>query len=235
MSDYLYGKNSFTEALNSNRIQKAYILKNSPFINELDRKHIKYEIVDRYKLDKMAKGGNHQGALAEVDSYKLAELKDIIKKENGLIVILDGITDPHNLGAIIRTCECAGVDGVIYKKHNSVKINETVAKVASGALEHMKVVEVTNLTNTIKKLKDEGYWIVGTTGKANDLYTDVDYNRNIVIVIGAEGDGVSRLVLEECDYKVKIDMCGVVDSLNASVATGVLLFNVLRSRKETNK
>lgn len=235
MSDYLYGKNSFTEALNSNRIKKAYILKNSPFINELDKKHIKYEIVDRYKLDKMAKGGNHQGALAEVDSYKLAELKDIIKKENGLIVMLDGITDPHNLGAIIRTCECAGVDGVIYKKHNSVKINETVAKVASGALEHMKVVEVTNLTNTIKKLKDEGYWIVGTTGKASDLYTDVDYNRNIVIVIGAEGDGVSRLVLEECDYKVKIDMCGVVDSLNASVATGVLLFNVLRSRKETNK
>ena len=235
MSDYLYGKNSFTEALNSNRIKKAYILKNSPFISELDKKHIKYEIVDRNKLDKMAKGGNHQGALAEVDGYKLADLKDIIKKENGLIVMLDGITDPHNLGAIIRTCECAGVDGVIYKKHNSVKINETVAKVASGALEHMKVVEVTNLTNTIKKLKDEGYWIVGTTGKATDLYTDVDYNRNIVIVIGAEGDGVSRLVLEECDYRVKIDMCGVVDSLNASVATGVLLFNVLRSRKEANK
>lgn len=232
MSDYLYGKNSFTEALNSNRIKKAYVMKNSPFIVELNKKRIPYEIVDRNKLDRMSKSGNHQGALAEVDGYKLFNLEDIIKNENGLIVILDGITDPHNFGAIIRTCECAGVDGIIYKKHNSVKVNDTVAKVASGALEHVKVVEVTNLTNTIKKLKDNGYWIVGSTGKASDLYTDIDYNRNIVMVIGAEGDGVSRLVLEECDYKVKIDMCGVVDSLNASVATGVLLFNVLRSRRE---
>ena len=231
MSDYLYGKNSFIEALKSNRIKKAYVMKNSPFIDELNRKHIPYEIVDRSKLDKMSKSNNHQGALAEVSDYKLYDFIDIIKKENGLIVMLDGITDPHNFGAIIRTCECAGVDGIIYKKHNSVKINDTVAKVASGALEHVKVVEVTNLTNTIKKLKAEGYWIVGSTGKAKDLYTDVDYKRNIVMVIGAEGDGISRLVLEECDYQIKIDMRGVVDSLNASVATGILLFNVLRSRQ----
>ena len=231
MSDYLYGKNSFTEALKSNRIKKAYVMRNSPFIDELNRKHIPYEIVDRNKLDKMSKSNNHQGALAEVDSYKLFKLEDIIKRDNGLIVMLDGITDPHNFGAIIRTCECAGVDGVIYKKHNSAKINDTVAKVASGALEHVKVVEVTNLTNTINKLKEEGYWIVGSSGKAKDLYTDIDYNRNIVMVIGSEGDGVSRLVLKECDYEVKIDMAGVVDSLNASVATGVLLFNVIRSRK----
>lgn len=232
MSNYLYGKNSFKEALRNNRIQKAYVIKNSPFIDELKRKHIAYEIVDKNKLDRMSKSGNHQGALAEVEEYKLYNLKDILKKENGLIVMLDGITDPHNFGAIIRTCECAGVDGVIYKKHSSAKINDVVAKVASGALEHVKVVEVTNLTNTIKELKKEGYWIVGSTGKAKDLYTDIDYDRNVVMVIGAEGDGVSRLVLEECDYQIKIPMCGVVDSLNASVATGILLFNILRDRNK---
>lgn len=231
-SNYLYGKNSFAEALHAKRIIKAYILKDSPFLDELKKSRTPYEIVDRKTLDKMSKSGNHQGALAEVESYKLYELKDIINtsKQRGLIVMLDGITDPQNFGAIIRTCECAGVDGIIYKKHNSVKLNDTVAKVASGALENVKVVEVVNLTNTLKKLKEEGYWVVGSTGKAKDSYTDVDYNRNIVLIIGSEGDGVSRLVLEECDYKVKIDMKGRVDSLNASVATGVLLFNILVHR-----
>lgn len=232
MSNYIYGKNSFKEALNSNRILKAYIVKDSIFLDELKQKKIPFEIVDRRVLDKMSKSGNHQGALAEVESYKLYELKDIInnKDERGLIVILDGITDPHNLGAIIRSSECAGVDGIIYKKHNSVKLNDTVAKVASGALENVKVVEVVNLTNTIKKLKEEGYWIVGSTLSAKDSYRDIDYKRNIALVIGSEGDGISRLVLDECDYKVKIDMKGKVDSLNASVATGVLLFNILDKR-----
>lgn len=230
MSDYLYGKNSFVEALRSDRIKKAYVLKDSSFINDLKKKHIDYEIVDRRYLDKLSKSGNHQGVLAEVKDYKLYTVDELLKKENGLIVVLDGLKDPHNLGAIIRTCECAGVDGIIYKKHNAVKLNDTVAKVACGALEYVKVAEVTNLTNTLKKLKDEGYWIVGSDGMAKASYTEPDYKRNIVLVIGSEGEGISRLVLEECDYVVSLPMKGKVNSLNASVAAGILIYNAVNSR-----
>lgn len=230
MSEYLYGKNSFTEALKAGRIQKAYIVSDSPFLKEIQKKHIKYEIVDRRQLDKMSKSGNHQGCLAEVKEYKLAKVDDMLKKENGLIVILDGLKDPHNLGAIIRTVECAGADGVIYKKHNAVGVNDTVSKIASGALEYVKVAEVTNLTNTIKDLKDKGYWIVGSDASASISYTDVDYKRNIALVIGSEGEGISRLVLSECDYVVSLPMKGHVNSLNASVAAGILVYNCVSSR-----
>lgn len=230
MSEYIYGKNSFVEALHKNRIKKAYILKDSSFLNDIKKKHIEYEIVDRRVLDKMSKSANHQGVLAEVEDYKTVDVEDMVQKENGLIVVLDGLKDPHNLGAIIRTCECAGADGIIYKKHNSVKLSDTVAKVACGALEHVKVAEVTNLTTTLKKLKEKGYWVVGSDASASISYTDADYKRNIVLVIGSEGEGISRLVLEECDYVVSLPMKGKVNSLNASVAAGILIYNVLRSR-----
>ena len=230
MSNYIYGKNSFKEALNKNRVTKAYVLKGSTFIDEIKKKHIEYQIVDKKTLDKLSKNNNHQGIVGEVSDYKLYNLKDLIQKENGLIVVLDGLKDPHNLGAIIRTCECAGADGIIYKKHNSVKLSDTVAKVASGALEHVKVCEVTNITNTLKELKDKGYWIVGSDASAKIDYQDVDYNRNIVMVIGSEGEGISRLVKEECDYVISLPMKGKVNSLNASVAAGILIYNVVSSR-----
>lgn len=230
MSNYIYGKNSFKEALNSNRVTKAYVLKGSTFIDEIKKKHIEYQIVDKKTLDKLSKNNNHQGIVGEVSDYKLYNLKDLIQKENGLIVVLDGLKDPHNLGAVIRTCECAGADGIIYKKHNSVKLSDTVAKVASGALEHVKVCEVTNITNTLKELKDKGYWIVGSDASAKIDYQDVDYNRNIVMVIGSEGEGISRLVKEECDYVISLPMKGKVNSLNASVAAGILIYNVISSR-----
>ena len=230
MSNYIYGKNSFSEALKNNRISKAYVLKGSSFIDELKKKHINYEIVDRSYLDSLTKSANHQGVLAEVFDYKLYELKDLIVKENGLIVVLDGLKDPHNLGAIIRTCECAGVDGIIYKKHNAVKLSDTVAKVASGALEHVKVVEVTNITNTLKELKKQGYWVVGSDASGDVSYKDIDYKRNIVLVIGSEGEGISRLVKEECDYIASLPMKGQVNSLNASVAAGILIYNVISNR-----
>lgn len=230
MSDYLYGKNSFVEAINNKRIKKAYVLKDSSFIEELKRNRIQYEIVDRKFLDKMSKSGNHQGVLAEVEEFKLSKVEDMLKRENGLIVVLDGLKDPHNLGAIIRTCECAGVDGIIYKKHNSVKVNDTVSKIASGALEYVKIAEVTNITNTLDMLKDKGYWTVGAAGEAKISYKDVDYKRNIVIIIGSEGDGISRLVKNSCDYLVSIPMFGHVNSLNASVAAGIMIYNAVSSR-----
>ena len=131
----------------------------------------------------------------------MSSVDDMIKDKNGLIVILDGLEDVHNLGAIIRTCDCAGVDGVIYKSHNSVKVNDTVAKVACGALEYVKVAEVTNLVNTIKMLKNKGYWVVGSDGSGEQLYTDLKYDFNTVLIIGSEGKGMSRLVKQECDSR----------------------------------
>lgn len=231
MSDYLYGKNSFTEALKAKRITKAYVLKESPFLEQLKKQRIPYEVVDRRVLDKMSNSGNHQGCLAEIKSFRFSTIDEILKNENGLIVVLDGLKDPHNLGAIIRTCECAGVDGLIYKKNNSVKVNETVSKVACGALEYVNICEVTNITNTLKYLKEKNYWIVGSDAKGNIEYTDVDYKRNIALVIGSEGEGVSRLVLQECDYVASLPMKGKVNSLNASVAAGILIYNALDKRK----
>lgn len=231
MSNVVYGKNSFIEALNSNRIIKAYVLKDSSFIKDLNDKKIDYEIVNKNKLDALSKNGNHQGCVAKTKEYKLSSLNKIIKKENGLIVMLDGLKDPHNLGAIIRTCECAGVDGIIYKKHNSVHVNETVAKVACGALEYVKVVEVNNLVSTIDELKKKGYWIVGTDGNSKTFYDELDYRTNIVLIIGSEGEGISRLVKENCDFMVKLPMKGVINSLNASVAAGIMIYEVLDKRK----
>ncbi len=227
MSEYVYGKNSFFEALDNHRIVMAYVL-NDKAIKD---RGIPYKIVDRKTLDRMSKSGNHQGYLAEVKEFRMSTVDEMIKDHHGLIVMLDGIQDVHNLGAIIRTCECAGVDGVIYKSHNSVKVNDTVAKVASGALEYMKVAEVGNLVNTIRKLKDRGYWIVGSDGSAEKLYTELDYDMNVVLIIGSEGKGMSRLVKEECDFIVKLPMKGHVTSLNASVAAGILVYNILSSRK----
>ena len=228
--EIVYGKNSFVEALNMNRINEAFVLKDCPYIKELQRKHIKFQIVDRGRLDSLSKSGNHQGCLAYVEEYKLSSLESMIKKENGLIVLLDGLKDPHNLGAIIRTCECAGVDGLVYKKHNSVHLNDTVAKVACGALEYVKVAEVTNLVNTIKTLKNNDYWIVGTDGDGKDLYNKIDYNMNVALIIGSEGEGMSRLVKQECDFIVKMPMKGHINSLNASVAAGIMIFNILDKR-----
>ena len=232
MSNIVYGKNSFVEALNSGRIKKAYVLNNSFIIDRLKKQNVEYEIVNKAKLDAMSNSGNHQGLLGEVNEYKTYELNDLIQKENGLIVILDGLKDPHNLGAIIRTCEAAGADGIIYKKHNSVKVNDTVAKVACGALEYVKVVEVTNLVNAIKELKDKGYWVVGTDASAKDDYDKIDYNMNTVIVVGSEGEGISRLVKSECDFMVKMPMKGKINSLNASVAAGIMIYNVLSYRQK---
>ena len=226
MSNYVYGRNSFFEALDNRRIIKAYVLNDK----EIKDRGIPYEIVDRKTLDRMSSSGNHQGYLAEVKEYRLSRVEDMVREKNGLIVVLDGLEDVHNLGAIIRTCECVGADGVIYKSHHSVKVNDTVAKIASGALEYVKVAEVNNLVNTLKQLKQHGYWIVGSDGSATQMYTDIDYDMNIVLIIGSEGKGMSRLVKEECDFIVKLPMKGHVTSLNASVAAGILLYNIERSR-----
>lgn len=231
MSNLIYGKNSFNEALLGKRIIKAYVLEGSPYLKQLRDKHIPYDICERRYLDKLTKSGNHQGIVAEVKEFRLASVEEMLKEKNGLIVILDGLKDPHNLGAIIRTCDCAGVDGVIYRKNRSVEVNDTVAKVASGALEYVKVAEVVNIASTLEYLKEKGYWVVGSDAGAKDYYDDLSYDMNTVLVIGSEGEGISRLVARECDYMVKLPMFGHINSLNASVAAGILIYGVLRGRK----
>ncbi|HHU55325.1 MAG TPA: 23S rRNA (guanosine(2251)-2'-O)-methyltransferase RlmB [Acholeplasmataceae bacterium] len=236
MSEFIYGKNPVREALNANKkIYKLYLTKNNQELIDLaKRKKVNYQIVTQEFLQKLV-SGVHQGAVAEVDSYRYYSLEEILdtNKKYPLIVILDGLEDPHNLGAILRICDAAGVDGIIIPKHRSVGLNHTVAKVSTGAIEYVKVAVVTNITQTIKKLKDKGYWVVGSdAGEMSVDYSAVDYKIPIALIIGSEGKGISRLVLENCDYVVRIPMYGHVNSLNASVSCGILVYQILEKRKE---
>ena len=231
MNEYIWGRNSINEAIKNNRIIEAYVLSDSPYIETLKKKNIPFKIRKRFELDKMSHNENHQGIIGAIEGYELSSVDDMIKKENGLIVMLDGLEAPHNLGAIMRSVDCVGADGIIYRKHHGVKLNSTVAKVASGAMEYVKVAEVTNLVKTLQDLKKKGYWVVGTDASAKDMYNKIDYRMNTVLVIGSEGKGISRLVLEECDYVVKLPMFGHVNSLNASVATAIMLYKIIENRE----
>lgn len=235
MKEYIYGKNTVKEALQTNnKIIKLFLTKNNDeFLKLANNKKIDYKIVDNNYLNKLVKG-NHQGVVLEIEGYSYSTLEDIIsetKLKYPFIVMLDGLEDPHNLGAILRSCDASGVDGVIIGKNRSVRLNSTVAKVSTGAIEYVKVAEVTNLTNTIKYLKEKGYWIVGAEAcDKSVLYTEVNYDMPVCLVIGSEGKGISRLVSENCDFLVKIPMVGHVNSLNASVSCSILIYEIIKNR-----
>ncbi len=232
---YVYGKNVTTELLKKNKkIYKAVIYENFNdkfIISELQKRNIPTKTMTKKEIDEFAKG-NHQGIILNIPDYKFAELDDFKPQNDNLpfIVILDHLEDPHNFGAIIRTCEAAGVDGIIIPKDRNVDVNSTVMKTSAGALDNMKICMVTNLNNTIKELKKNGYWIVGTDMNGTS-YDEIDYNIPIALVIGNEGHGMSRLVKESCDFIASIPMNGKVNSLNASVATGIMIYEVLEKRK----
>lgn len=233
----IFGKNVALEKLNSNtKIYKIYLsnkFSDKNILSLIEKKNIKKVVVDNRELDKMCKG-LHQGIVLEVEdvkTYDLEETLNKINKEYPLIVILDHIEDPHNFGAIIRSCEAFGIDAIIIPNDRSVDINSTVVKVSVGTIEKMKIVKVVNINNAIKVLKEYGYWIVGTDMEGVP-YTDIDYKTKIAVVIGNEGKGISRLVSENCDYLAKIPMKGTVNSLNASVACGIFLSEINRSRGE---
>lgn len=235
MKEYIYGKNTVKAALlNNKRIIKLYVSKNNDeFITLAIKNKIDYKIVDNTFLKKLV-DGNHQGVVLEIEEYSYATVDEIVntsKLKYPFIVMLDGLEDPHNLGAILRTCDASGVDGVIIGKNRSVRLNSTVAKVSTGAIEYVKVAEVTNLTNTIKYLKTNGYWIVGAEAcDKSVLYTDIKYDMPVCLVIGSEGKGISRLVSENCDFLVKIPMVGHVNSLNASVSCSILIYEIIKNR-----
>ncbi|MDD7228049.1 MAG: 23S rRNA (guanosine(2251)-2'-O)-methyltransferase RlmB [Firmicutes bacterium] len=235
MAQYLYGKNVVKQLLyDKSDIQKLYLAIKDNQIEQLALKnHLKIERVDKAFLDKVCKSTNHQGVAVLKNEYKEYTVEQIVesaKGHNGLIVMLDELNDPHNLGAILRTCDCVGADGVIIKKNNAVGLNSTVAKVSVGAINTVKVASVTNLTKTIDYLKKQGYWIYGTGFEKAIDYREPDYDHNVVVVIGNEGKGITRLVKDNCDYIVKLPMVGKISSLNASCATAVLLYEVFNKR-----
>lgn len=190
---------------------------------------------DKKDMEKIANNKNYQGVIAFVPPFSYCEIEDILeyakeKKEDPFILILDGIEDPHNLGAIVRTAETAGVHGIIIPKRRSASVNSTVAKVSSGAVEYMKIARVTNITDAIDKLKKEGLWICGTDINTDKYYYEQDLTGSLAIVIGNEGKGISEKVKKNCDFLVKIPMMGKVTSLNASVSTGIIIYEALKQR-----
>lgn len=196
--------------------------------------------MQKRKMDEMSETHNHQGVIAIVPPFEYAEVEDILgeaktKGEAPFILILDGIEDVHNLGSIIRTAETAGVHGIIIPKRRAVAVNATAYKTSAGAVEHVKIARVNNINETIKNLKDEGLWICGTDMETDTLYYEQDYTMPIAIVIGSEGSGMSRLTRENCDFIVKIPMQGKINSLNASVSAGIVIYEAVRNRKLLQK
>ncbi len=240
--DIVEGRNAVLELLNSDRdINKIFVQAGEKHgsINKIIAQAIENKIVikevDKSKLDFMSKTQNHQGVIAVVPPFNYCEVEDILdfakeKNEDAFILILDGIEDPHNLGSIIRTAETAGVHGIIIPKRRSVTVNSTVSKVSAGAVEHMKIARVNNITETIRKLKENGLWIIGTDGEARTIYYNQDLKGDIAIIIGSEGFGMSRLVKENADMLVKIPMKGKINSLNASVSAGIIIYEAVKQR-----
>lgn len=232
---YIYGKNVVYEKLKSDDLVKeAFVFKkfnDQEIIDLLKMKKIDIKWVDKYQLDKMV-NGLHQGIILNVLDFETVSLDNILNNDSKypLIVMLDHLEDPHNFGAIIRSCEALGVDGIIIPNDRAVDINGTVIKTSAGAIQYIKIAKVSNLVNTIKVLKDKGYWIIGTDMNGTS-YNDMKYDMPICLVIGNEGKGMSRLVKESCDYVVSIDMVGKTNSLNASVATGIMIAKIQNSRK----
>lgn len=230
--DLIYGKNPVREALKSKRLRVVYVSESftdSTFIDMLKKANVTIIRKTGGELNSMVEGV-HQGLVAEVKPYEYSSLEEIIrigeKQTNPVIVMLDGINDPHNLGAILRSCDVFNVSGVIVKKVNQVALNSTVAKTSAGAINYVKVAQVANLNNAIQTLKDKGYWVVSTDGSGTYEYQNLKYDFPVVLIVGSEGNGVSPLVLKNSDYVVKIPMYGHVNSLNASVATAILLSRI---------
>lgn len=227
----VYGKNSCEEILKQEKnIKRVYLernFKDRVITDLIEKLKIKPIFLTKYELDDLCEG-NHQGIVIEALEYEYADIDEIIN-ENGFIVMLDHLEDTHNFGAIIRTCEAAGVDGIIIPKDRSVSVNSTVMKTSSGAAVNVKICMVTNLVQTINYLKEKGYWIY-TSSMDGTNYTNEDYKTSTCIIIGNEGKGVSELVKKSADFIVSIPMIGKINSLNASVAAGIFIYEVVRQR-----
>ena len=240
--DQIEGRNSVIELLESKKdINKIFVTKGEKHgsINKILAMARERNVIivekDKRQMEQMAQTPNYQGVIAIVPPFEYCEIEDILedaknKNEDPFVLILDGIEDPHNLGSIIRTAETAGIHGVIIPKRRAASVNSTVSKVSAGAVEHMKIARVTNISDSIQKLKDNGLWICGTDIDAKNYYYDQDLKGPLGIVIGNEGQGMSEKVKKNCDFLVKIPMKGKVTSLNASVSTGIVVYEAVKQR-----
>jgi 23S rRNA (guanosine2251-2'-O)-methyltransferase len=233
------GRNAVYELLKTDKEIDKILVQNDlkdeaskRLINVIRSHKVKLQLVDKYVIDKESESKRNQGFIAYVSNYEYFDIDDIVeagKDKDGLVVILNEILDPHNLGSIIRVCECAGVDGLIIGKDRSASVNDTVMRISAGALNHVKVARVTNINTAIDHLKDNGYWVYGAELGGENIYK-ANLTGKICLVIGGEDSGVKRLTKTKCDGIVSIPMYGEVNSLNASVACGIAVFEVLRQK-----
>ena len=217
----VYGKNVLKE-LDKKKIRKIFV-SSKEVIPYLKSENLKYNVVPKSRLDKMV-NGNHQGIVIDIFDYKYYTLDDL---DSDFVVILDHLEDPHNFGAIIRTCECAGIKNIIIPKDRSVLVNDTVVHVSAGAIEHVNIIMVSNLVNAINKLKKMGYFIYASDMDGED-YRFISYNDKKVLIIGNEGNGVTKEVMDNSDVIISIPMKGTLNSLNASVSAGILIYGMMR-------
>ncbi len=231
----VYGKNVARDLLKKNKYIKKIIIQDNfddkEIISLIEKNKISVKRCSKREIDHLC-SGLHQGIILDIPDYKYHGFHDIIQNnEIDFVVLLDHLEDPHNLGAIIRTCEAAGVDALIIPKDRQVQLNATVMKTSVGTLDNVKIVSVSNLVNAIEKLKKEGFWIVGTCLENSVDYRKIDYGGKIALVIGNESVGISTLVQKKCDFLAKIPMYGKTNSLNASVAAGIMIYEIVRNRK----
>ena len=215
------------------KVEKIFLQENfndKEIISLIENSKIVVFYKKKREIDNLC-SGVHQGILLFIPDYQYSNINTFLNKNEEKVVILDHIEDPHNLGAIIRTCEAAGIKSVIIPKDRQVQVNATVMKTSVGTLDNVNIVQVTNLSNTIDKLKESGYWIVGTALKDSVDYRDIDYTGKIALIVGNEGTGISNLVMKKCDFIAKIPMYGETNSLNASVAAGIMIYEMIRNRK----
>jgi 23S rRNA (guanosine2251-2'-O)-methyltransferase len=239
---YIYGINSVTEALKARgrafewvgMAKERHDIRLQRLIEDCRRLSVPVRFLQRTELDRMAGNAAHQGVVAVTSAKQYSDLDDVISAKRGkysLIVVLDGIEDPHNLGAILRTADAAGADGVIIPERRAASVTGTVTKASAGASEHMPIAKVTNIARTVEELKDRNIWTVGLDERGAKTYDELDYNMDCALVLGAEGKGLHDLVKKKCDFLVSIPMLGKVPSLNVSVAGAIVLYEIVRQRR----
>jgi 23S rRNA (guanosine2251-2'-O)-methyltransferase len=239
----IYGINAVVEALKARGrafewvgvAKERHDLRLQRVVDECRRNGVAVRFLGRPELDRMAGNNAHQGVVAVTSAKQYNDLDDVIAAKRGqysLLVVLDGIEDPHNLGAILRTADAAGADGVVIPERRAVGVTPTVTKASAGASEHLPIAKVTNIARTVEELKDRNLWIVGLDERGTQTYDSLDYNMDCAIVLGAEGKGVHELVRKKCDFLVSIPMLGKVASLNVSVVAAVVLYEIVRQRRK---
>jgi 23S rRNA (guanosine2251-2'-O)-methyltransferase len=236
MSQFVYGKNVVKQILmdDASKCQMLWLAGNDREMEAMaQRYHVRIRTTDKKYLTKVTGTDRHQGVAAEIDDYKTYSLEELMHNvpegEHGLIILLDELEDPHNLGAILRTADAVGATGVVFKKTHAVGLTPTVAKVSVGAIDTVKCAEVTNLSRAVEELKKNNWWVVGTDMDGQD-YRTLQYDMNTVLIIGNEGKGISRLLRESCDYVVSLPMRGKIESLNASVSAAVMMYEIYNKR-----